>query len=161
MCRVLIVDDEPSIRNAIALGLKTDHEIAEAGTSDDALTMAKEFKPHVVLLDNGMPGTEEGIAMARRRAFGDALVMMVTGRDITPAEEDELSEAGVIDVVHKPFSIRMLRDKVNRAFNLQRGRLEQDSAKNKMETIIFDLKCALGSQERAQRHLDAILKDKP
>jgi DNA-binding response OmpR family regulator len=104
-----------------------------------------------------MPGREQGLTLARRRAFGDALVMMVTARDISPEEEDELSEAGVIDVVHKPFSIRMLREKVKRAFNMSRTRDEQTAAESKMETVIMDLQCALGSQVRARRHLDVIL----
>jgi DNA-binding response OmpR family regulator len=98
--------------------------------------------------------------MAKRRAFGDALVMMITARDITPEEEDELSSAGVIDVVHKPFSIRMLKEKVRRAFNISRSANEQHAAKSRMETVIMDLQLALGSQGRAQKHLDAILNDK-
>ena len=160
MCRVLIVDDEPEIRTIISKNLETDHDIAEARDAAEALEVAKVFKPHVVLLDNGMPGRENGLSLARRRAFGDALVMMVTCRDITPFEEDELVEAGVIDVVHKPFSMKMLRDKVRRAFNLRSSHNEQDDAKNKMESIICDLQCALVSQGRAQQHLDAILNDK-
>ena len=66
--RVLIADDHPVLRSGlrVLLGADPDLEVVgEAGTGEEALRLAEELRPDVVLLDIGMPG-ESGIETVRR-----------------------------------------------------------------------------------------------
>jgi two-component system response regulator NreC len=66
--RILIADDHPVLRSGlrVLLGADPDLEVVgEAGTGEEALRLAEELRPDVVLLDIGMPG-ESGIETVRR-----------------------------------------------------------------------------------------------
>jgi CheY-like chemotaxis protein len=57
--RVLIVDDDDSIRDFIKLALADDgYEVATANNGEDALSVAASFAPSVILLDIRMPGMD-------------------------------------------------------------------------------------------------------
>lgn len=66
--RVLIADDHPVLRSGLRVLLAADSDlevVGEAGTGEEALRLAEELRPDVVLLDIGMPG-ESGIETVRR-----------------------------------------------------------------------------------------------
>lgn len=66
--RVLITDDHPVLRSGLRVLLAADpglEVVGEAGTGEEALRLAEELRPDVVLLDIGMPG-ESGIETVRR-----------------------------------------------------------------------------------------------
>ena len=68
MIRVLLADDQTLVRGAFALLVRSagDMEVVgEAGTGDEAVTMTRELRPDVVLMDIRMPGTD-GIEATRR-----------------------------------------------------------------------------------------------
>ncbi len=57
--RVLVVDDEPQIRRALATNLKARaYEVDVAATGEEALAVAAERHPDVVILDIGLPGID-------------------------------------------------------------------------------------------------------
>ncbi len=59
MTRVLVVDDEPQIRRALSTNLKArGYEVDLAPTGEDALRLAAEHRPDVVILDLGLPGID-------------------------------------------------------------------------------------------------------
>ena len=65
MTRVLVVDDEPQIRRALATNLRArDYEVDLAATGEEALRLAAERHPDVVILDIGLPGID-GIEVVR------------------------------------------------------------------------------------------------
>lgn len=107
--RVLIVDDETSIRRALQATFGTlGYDIAEAMNGEQALPLLRASSFDAVLLDINMPGMG-GLAACReiRRQFPKVAVLMLTVRD----EEDdkvEALEAGADDYVTKPFAIREL-----------------------------------------------------
>ncbi len=107
--RVLIVDDETSIRRALHATFGTlGYDIAEAMNGEQALPLLRASSFDAVLLDINMPGMG-GLAACReiRRQFPKVAVLMLTIRD----EEDdkvEALEAGADDYVTKPFAIREL-----------------------------------------------------
>ena len=106
--RALVVDDERPLAAVVASYLEREHfEVAVAYNGVDALTLAREIDPDVVVLDLGLPGMD-GIEVCRElRTFSDAYVVMLTARS---AELDTIIglSVGADDYVTKPFSPREL-----------------------------------------------------
>lgn len=108
---VLIVDDEPAIREMIALALEmADYAYWEAGDAVQAHSIIVDHKPDIILLDWMLPGTS-GIEFARRLkkdpATADIPLIMLTAK----ADEDNKVqglEVGADDYITKPFSPREL-----------------------------------------------------
>jgi len=110
--RILVVDDEPSIVDFIALGLR--HEGFEVRTAPDgraALRAVDEFKPHLVVLDLMMPrmdGWELCRALAGDRRRG---ILILSARDDVTDRVQGL-ELGADDYLVKPFEFTELLARV-------------------------------------------------
>jgi two-component system KDP operon response regulator KdpE len=114
--KVLIVDDEPSIRRAIRTTFGTlGFDIAEAMTGEQALPLLRAANFDAVLLDVNMPGMG-GLEACReiRRQFPRIAVLMLTVRD-NEDDKVEALDAGADDYVTKPFPIRELVARVRAA----------------------------------------------
>ncbi|MEU1807207.1 response regulator transcription factor [Streptomyces sp. NPDC019937] len=119
--RILVVDDEPSVREAIGRALRFEgYEVDSAEDGLTALRRVEEEPPDLVLLDVMMPGLD-GLAVARRlRASGRTVpIMMVTGRDSVGDRIVGLDN-GADDYLVKPYAAEELLARV-RAL-LRRGR---------------------------------------
>jgi two-component system, OmpR family, response regulator MprA len=111
--RILVVEDERAVRDALQRVLRTDGydvDVAEDGAA--ALAALAASGPDVVVLDIVLP-VVDGLEVCRRlRADGDPVpVLMVTARD---AISDRVAglDAGADDYLVKPFSIDELRARV-------------------------------------------------
>ena len=107
--RLLVVDDEPSLRRALLTSLAGDEfEVTDARTGEEALAALRRWPADVVLLDINMPGMP-GFEVCRRiRAQAPRTgIIMVTVRD---SEEDKVLalEAGADDFITKPYRLREL-----------------------------------------------------
>jgi two-component system, OmpR family, phosphate regulon response regulator PhoB len=109
--RILIVDDEPAIRDMVAYALrKGEYEPMHAGDAREAQAAIADRVPDLILLDWMLPGTS-GLELARRWRRDDLTrdvpIIMLTARG---EENDRVGglEAGVDDYVVKPFSAREL-----------------------------------------------------
>ena len=109
--RILIVDDEPAIREMVAFALrKAEFEPAQAGDAREAQASIADRIPDLILLDWMLPGTS-GLELARRwrreAQTREIPIIMLTARG---EENDRVGglEAGVDDYVVKPFSAREL-----------------------------------------------------
>src|SRR5215211_5125040 len=106
--RALVVDDEIPLAGVVASYLEREHfDVAVAHNGVDALTLARQSDPDVVVLDLALPGID-GLEVCRQlRTFSDAYVVMLTARD---AETDTVIglSTGADDYVTKPFSPREL-----------------------------------------------------
>ncbi len=114
--KVLIVDDESSIRRAIRTTFGTlGFDITEAVTGEQALPLLRSANFDAVLLDVNMPGMG-GLEACReiRRQFPRIAVLMLTVRDSEDDKVDAL-DAGADDYVTKPFPIRELVARVRAA----------------------------------------------
>jgi len=113
--KVLIVDDESSIRQALRATLGTRFDIVEATTGEQALALLAVDHFEVVLLDINMAGMG-GIEACReiRRQCPRLAILMLTVRD---SEDDKVEalEAGADDYVTKPFNLRELVARVQAA----------------------------------------------
>jgi DNA-binding response OmpR family regulator len=110
--RILLVEDEPRMRETIALYLEREgYDVATAGDGVRALEVAREQEPHLVVLDLMLPRMD-GLEVCRRlRDGGNPAVIMVTARS---TEEDKLTglDLGADDYVTKPFSPRELMARI-------------------------------------------------
>jgi DNA-binding response OmpR family regulator len=106
--RALVVDDEIPLAGVVASYLEQEHfEVSVAHNGHDALALAREFDPDVVVLDLALPGIDGIEACRQLRTFSDAYVVMLTARDTEMDTVIGLS-VGADDYVTKPFSPREL-----------------------------------------------------
>ena len=110
MSRVLIVDDEPHIREVLSDFLtRVGDEVATAATGAAALEAVPTFQPDVILLDMVMPGMSGADVLdALRRAGLTIPVILISGQPITPPE-------GVFAFLKKPFDLRKVAELVTAA----------------------------------------------
>ena len=109
--RILIVDDEPAIREMVAVALElADFDVLEAENAQRAHECIVDERPDLVLLDWRLPAVS-GIELARRRKREDATtevpIIMLTAK----SEEDNKIQGldvGADDYITKPFSTREL-----------------------------------------------------
>lgn len=106
--RVLVVDDERPLAQMIGTYLsRAGYSVSEAFTGPDAVSIARELDPDVIVLDLGLPGLD-GIEVCRQvRTFSDCYVLMLTARGDEVDRIVGLS-VGADDYITKPFSAREL-----------------------------------------------------
>jgi DNA-binding response OmpR family regulator len=108
MARVLVVDDDQTVREVVVSYLRAaGHEVAEAGDGEVALAAVDAQEPDLLVLDLMMPGID-GLEVCRRlRETSDVPVIMLTALG---EEQDRVIglEIGADDYVTKPFSPREL-----------------------------------------------------
>ncbi len=108
--RILVVDDEPAVRNALDRALRLErYDVRLAGDGADALAQLAEEPADAIVLDVAMPGID-GIEVCRRlRGAGDRTpVLMLTARETVDDRVAGL-DAGADDYLVKPFALRELQ----------------------------------------------------
>ena len=104
--RILVVDDEPSIVDAVATALRYEgYDVEEAFTGRQALESAARREPDLIVLDWMLPDIE-GIEVGRAcaSAASSRAVLFLTAKDATENKVEAL-RAGGDDYVTKPFSL--------------------------------------------------------
>jgi len=111
--RILVVDDEESIRDLLAIGLGHRGFIVKtAADAAEAMAMVGAYAPHAALIDVMMPG-EDGFQLARRlRQDPDLYILMLTARDAVSDRVQGL-EDGADDYLIKPFDFDELVARIN------------------------------------------------
>ena len=125
---VLVVDDEQTVRDTVALRLEQDgHRVVTAADGAEALRQFRAERPDLILLDLMLPELS-GIEITRIiRAESDVPILMLTARD---SEIDKVVglELGADDYVTKPFSTRELASRIRSV--LRRGELERSTRRS-------------------------------
>lgn len=104
--KVLVVDDEPDITEFLSYNLaKNGYEVRSASNAEEALGIAKSFRPHLFVLDIMMPG-KSGIELCRDiRAdpeLKDSMIAILTARQEDQIQIDALN-VGADDYITKPL----------------------------------------------------------
>ena len=127
--KILIVDDEDSIRNQLRWGLAEEYEVHTAGTAEEARRILRDERPAVVTLDVTLgPATAgpEGLDLLDEIVERHPLtkVVMVTGND---SRENALSaiRRGAVDWYAKPIQLEELRVILRRALHIRHIELAQ------------------------------------
>jgi response regulator RpfG family c-di-GMP phosphodiesterase len=103
--RILVVDDDPSLRLLLRETLAADEfELEEVASAEEAQEVARFWRPSVVLLDVSLPGLD-GLTFCRQLTKGDPesepMVILLTGSKMTDVRA---REAGAKALLRKPFS---------------------------------------------------------
>lgn len=109
---ILVVDDEPSVTNLIAYNLrKALYNVQVAADGYEALRLAREYNPDLILLDLMIPEMDGLVVCRELRKTSDVPVIMITARG---EEIDRVLglEIGADDYVTKPFSVRELMARI-------------------------------------------------
>jgi two-component system response regulator MprA len=111
--RVLVVDDEPAVRESIGRSLRFEgYQVDMAGDGQTALDAVRTTRPDVVVLDVMMPGVDGLEACRRLRITGDRVpVLMLTARRNVGDRVAGL-DAGADDYLVKPFALEELLARV-------------------------------------------------
>jgi DNA-binding response OmpR family regulator len=142
MTTVLVVDDEPMVRDVVSRYLERDgHRVVTAGDGESAREIIEHETPSLVLLDVMLPGKTDGLALCRWiRASSELPVILLTAR-VDESDRIVGLELGADDYVTKPFSPRELATRVKTVLRRARaagpprerisaGSLELDAAKH-------------------------------
>jgi two-component system OmpR family response regulator len=104
--KVLVVDDEPNIRDLLTTSLRFNgYSVYAVGNGNDAVVAAEKGKPDIILLDVMLPD-QSGFAVTKKlRSMGiDVPVLFLTARDETEDKVTGLTVGGD-DYMTKPFSL--------------------------------------------------------
>ena len=127
MPSVLVVDDEPDVRDSLEGGLTFEgYDVTTAPDGGRALGLLAEKLPDVVVLDVMMPFVD-GLEVCRRiRAKGyDVPVLLLTARDATDDRVDGL-DAGADDYLVKPFALEELLARLRALLRRAQARPQDD-----------------------------------
>lgn len=103
--KVLIVDDEQAIRRFLKTSLGAqNYNVVESATGEDAVLMAVNEQPDLMILDLGLPGINGKQVTQRIREWSQMPIIILSVQD-QDTEKIEALDAGADDYLTKPFSV--------------------------------------------------------
>ena len=166
---VLFVDDDPDICEVVrtTLWLMEGLDVRTARSGEQAIDLAYEFRPDLILMDVMMPGLDgpSTLGMMREHALlADIPVIFLTAKGL-PAEVARLTELGAIGVIGKPFDPLKLCDDLCVLWNkadaarIKRARAGQSQVRAQVSSLTDDFLARTGNDvdclraiiERARR----------
>jgi two-component system OmpR family response regulator len=128
--RILLVDDEPTITEFLEMGLQNEGFHTKAAHHGiEAVKIAKEFQPHIVILDVMMPGLDgfEICSMLKKLDFASSIIMLTAKEDV----DDRVKglTLGADDYMAKPFSFKELLARIQARLRNQFPHAMQDIIK--------------------------------
>ncbi len=109
---VLVVEDEPAVRETIAERLRGEGlEVESAADGEEGLTLFRRRRPDLIVLDLMLPSMSGADLCRVIRAASDVPIVILSAHS-SPADIVRGLELGADDYVTKPFSLRELRDRV-------------------------------------------------
>ncbi|WPF65815.1 MULTISPECIES: response regulator [unclassified Corynebacterium] len=103
--RILVVEDDAALARVVLIHLRArDYDVAVATTAAEALRAAREWQPHALLLDLGLPDASGLTVLRSLRAWSEVPVLIISARHDHEGKINALDE-GADDYVTKPFSM--------------------------------------------------------
>jgi two-component system KDP operon response regulator KdpE len=113
--RILLVDDDPTLRQTLAIGLRAEgHEVLLAADGRSALQAATEDQPDLMVLDLGLPDLSGVDVLRELRRWSRLPVVVLSARDGSEDKVEAL-DLGADDYVTKPFGVAELLARIRAA----------------------------------------------
>ena len=159
--RVLLVEDEQSIADPFARALaRNGFEPVIARTAADALRLAREVEPDVVLLELTLPDGDGRDVCSELRRTSDVPIIMLTARG-TVTDRIVGLELGADDYVVKPFATSEVISRIRAVLRRARGTTSIDVAAAPTVLVTGDLRLDLGARRawRGEEQLELTRKE--
>jgi two-component system, OmpR family, KDP operon response regulator KdpE len=129
---ILIIDDEPQIRKILRITLESNsYKVTEAENGNDGIVLAASHKPHLIILDLGLPD-QDGISVLKNiRDWSSIPIIILSVRN---SEEDIVNclDIGADDYLTKPFNtselLARIRASLRRASHINEDNIFSDSS---------------------------------
>jgi two-component system KDP operon response regulator KdpE len=116
MIKILVIDDEASIRNIIVLSLQAQgYETFEAASVSEGIRSVIDLHPHLIILDLGLPDGSGRDVLKNIREWSQVPIIVLTVDD-SELNKVALLEAGADDYMTKPFGVPELIARIKVAF---------------------------------------------
>lgn len=139
--KILIVDDEPDILEFLQYNLRKEgYEVVTANDGRQALVVAEQTKPNLIILDIMMPeldGVETCRILRSKKEFADTPVAFLTARD------EDFSQIAALDVggddyITKPIKPRVLLSRINALLRRSSRQSDDVVAQIELHDLIID-----------------------
>ncbi len=132
--RILVVDDEPAIRDTMRMILEyAGHEVILAGSGQEALALAERDSPDLAFLDVKMPGMDGLDLLTRLRALNESLPVVIVSAHGTAATALDAGRLGAFRFIEKPLSKDYVLDAVREGLELGTLRSENRVLRSTLE----------------------------
>jgi two-component system response regulator PilR (NtrC family) len=132
--RLLVVDDEQSMREWLTIALSQDgFEVETAGTGEDALKVLERTPVHLALVDLRMPGLDGLETLRRVKQLDEAVSVVIMTAYATAETAVQALKEGAYDYIIKPFKVDELRHLVQKALEERRLRGENLRLRDEIE----------------------------
>ncbi len=137
--KILIVEDEQSIKNFIATVLTAnDYDVLTAGCVKDALSMISSHCPDLIILDLGLPD-EDGIRVLEEVRSWSSLPVIVVSARTHESDKVRALDMGADDYIEKPFGTSELLARIRTAIRHTRTALENGEIAQTGKYTVRDL----------------------
>jgi len=157
MSRILVVDDDRALRDAISRALRLEgYEILEAGDGAQALSQVEQQRPDAVILDLGLPIIDGLTVCQVLRTRGDRTPILVLTARGEVSDRVQGLDAGADDFMSKPFALEELLARL-RALLRRTVADDDEGAPGRDEVLVLsDLRLSPGQRRvwRGDREID-------
>ena len=133
--RILVIDDEPAIRDTMRMILEYEgYECLTAGAGAEGLTLTERESPDLVFLDIKMPGMDGLETLSRLRGMNDALPVVIVSAHGTASTALEAGRLGAFRFIEKPLSKDYVLDAIREGLELGSLKRENRQMRSALET---------------------------
>ncbi|MEW6731769.1 MAG: response regulator [Acidobacteriota bacterium] len=116
MAKILVVDDEESIRTMLSIVLSPVHTIIVANNGKEGLSLFVEHQPDIVIADKDMPLMSGDKMIRRIRTLSDKVTIIAHSTFPSAIEQEDMLQAGANFCLSKPTDLTILLDTVAATF---------------------------------------------
>lgn len=137
MPKLLIVDDDESVRKVLQFRLKSSYEIIETGSPEDALALALQEKPDAILLDLMMPKYSgfEVCQTISSLSFTSRIPIIIVSGESSANYKDFCESLGAKDFVQKPVNFELLESKLKKYIDASR-KMDQGEPRVRLRVML-------------------------
>ena len=153
--RILVVDDEPAIRDAMRMILDYDgYDTVLAASGQEALALIERDPPDMAFMDIKMPGMDGLEVLGRVRATNDTLPVVIVSAHGSAASALEAGRLGAFRFIEKPLSKDYVLDAVREGLELGRLRSENRQLRTALDArhqLVGDSAALKGIMDKVRR----------